>query len=81
MSATLSTSWKYQENASEFVPPQDNIQIQEVQKGVRYWGTHKRFVKRNQLLGFVEELGYDVDSIVYNNEEDDEEDEEGRRRE
>ena len=77
MSAILSTSWKYQENASDFVSPEDNIQIQEVRKGVRYWGTHKRYVKRNQLLGFIEELGHDVDNIVYNNEEDDE----GRRRE
>lgn len=77
MSAILSTSWKYQENASDFVPPEYNIQIREVRKGVRYWGTYKRYVKRNQLLGFIEELGHDVDSIVYNNGGDNE----GRRRE
>ena len=43
----------------------DKSMIQkEVQKGTRYWGTRGRYVKKNQLLGFVEELGQDVESIA-----------------
>ncbi|KAI0888328.1 uncharacterized protein GGS22DRAFT_185707 [Annulohypoxylon maeteangense] len=35
----------------------------EVELGNRYWGTRGKYVKRNQLLGFVEHLGQDVASI------------------
>ncbi|KAI1439733.1 hypothetical protein F5Y02DRAFT_425018 [Annulohypoxylon stygium] len=35
----------------------------EVELGNRYWGTRGRYVKRNQLLGFVEYLGQDIESI------------------
>jgi HNH endonuclease len=42
-----------------------NTAIQlEVSKGTRYWGTHGRYVKKNQLLGFVEQIGHDVKSIT-----------------
>ena len=37
-----------------------------VQKGVRFWGTRGRYVKENQLRGFVEELGQDIESILEN---------------
>lgn len=37
---------------------------QEVNKGTRYWGTHGRYVRKNQLLGFVEQIGHDVKSIA-----------------
>jgi hypothetical protein len=43
----------------------------EVRKGVRFWGTRGRYVKENQLRGFVEELGQDIDSILENGLEDD----------
>ncbi|KAK0734035.1 hypothetical protein B0T26DRAFT_633459, partial [Lasiosphaeria miniovina] len=36
----------------------------EVLKGTRYWGTHGRYVKKNILLGFVNEIGHDVSSIA-----------------
>lgn len=36
----------------------------EVLKGTRYWGTQGRYVKKNQLLGFVEQIGHDVSSIA-----------------
>ncbi|KAI7759891.1 hypothetical protein LZL87_010313 [Fusarium oxysporum] len=42
----------------------DNIQHIEVRKATRYWGTRRNYVKRNQLLGFVEEIGHDVESIL-----------------
>ncbi|KAF4419181.1 hypothetical protein FACUT_11561 [Fusarium acutatum] len=41
-----------------------NYQHEEVRKCTRYWGTRSRYVKRNQLLGFVEEMGHDVESIL-----------------
>ena len=37
--------------------------IQKEAKGMRYWGTRGPYVKRNQLLGFVEQIGHDVESI------------------
>ncbi|KAK0718421.1 hypothetical protein B0T26DRAFT_872630 [Lasiosphaeria miniovina] len=30
---------------------------------IGYWGTHGRYVKKNILLGFVDEIGYDVNEI------------------
>ena len=30
---------------------------------MHYWGTREPYVKRNQLLGFVEQIGHDVGSI------------------
>ena len=30
---------------------------------MHYWGTREPYVKRNQLLGFVEQIGHDVESI------------------
>jgi hypothetical protein len=42
----------------------------EVQKGVRFWGIRGRYVKENQLRGFVEELGQDIESILENRLED-----------
>lgn len=36
----------------------------EVLKGTRFWGTHGKYVKRNMLLGFVNEIGHDVKSIA-----------------
>lgn len=41
-----------------------NVQHAEVRKVTRYWGTRGRYVMQNQLLGFIEELGQDVNSIV-----------------
>ncbi|UZP40130.1 hypothetical protein NXS19_007946 [Fusarium pseudograminearum] len=41
-----------------------NIQHEEVRKTTRYWRTHGKYVKKNQLLGFVEEIGHDVASIL-----------------
>lgn len=35
----------------------------EVAKGMRYWDTRGPYIKRNQLLGFVEQIGHDVESI------------------
>ncbi|KAI1207460.1 uncharacterized protein F4807DRAFT_462613 [Annulohypoxylon truncatum] len=35
----------------------------EVELGNRYWGTRGRYIKRDQLLGFVEHLGQDIESI------------------
>ncbi|KAI1400229.1 hypothetical protein F4819DRAFT_380121 [Hypoxylon fuscum] len=35
----------------------------EVELGNRYWGTRGKYVKRNQLLGFVEHLGQDIENI------------------
>ncbi|KAL7625537.1 hypothetical protein AAE478_004757 [Parahypoxylon ruwenzoriense] len=35
----------------------------EVELGNRYWGTRGKYVKRNQLQGFVEHLGQDIESI------------------
>jgi hypothetical protein len=32
-------------------------------KAIRYWGTRGRYVKRNQLLGFIDQIGHDADSI------------------
>ncbi|KAI2463913.1 hypothetical protein F4781DRAFT_97731 [Annulohypoxylon bovei var. microspora] len=35
----------------------------EVELGNRYWGTRGRYVKKNQLLGFIEHVGQDISSI------------------
>ncbi|KAF5006945.1 hypothetical protein FDECE_6703 [Fusarium decemcellulare] len=40
------------------------VQRDEVRKCTRYWGSPGNYVKKNQLLGFVEELGQDVESIL-----------------
>ncbi|RGP69009.1 hypothetical protein FSPOR_4986 [Fusarium sporotrichioides] len=42
----------------------DNLQHQEVRKCTRYWGSRGSYVKQNQLLGFIEEVGQDVESIL-----------------
>ncbi|KAK7427508.1 hypothetical protein QQZ08_005950 [Neonectria magnoliae] len=42
----------------------NNVQHAEIRKVTRYWGTRGRYVKQNMLLGYVEELGQDVDSIL-----------------
>ncbi|KAF4487829.1 hypothetical protein FAGAP_11312 [Fusarium agapanthi] len=52
-------------------------QHEEVRKCTRYWGTRGRYVKRNQLLGFVEEMGHDVESILDDSSEGEPEDEDG----
>ncbi|EYB28008.1 hypothetical protein FG05_30291 [Fusarium graminearum] len=41
-----------------------NIQHEEVRKTTRYWGTRGKYIKKNQLLGFVEEIGHNVASIL-----------------
>ncbi|KAM0345094.1 hypothetical protein ACHAPU_006980 [Fusarium lateritium] len=49
----------------------------EVKNSTRYWGTRRSYVKRNQIRGFIEELGQDVASILEpgDDDEDDEDDE------
>ncbi|KAK3358196.1 hypothetical protein B0T25DRAFT_517471 [Lasiosphaeria hispida] len=42
----------------------DSLIQKEVLKRTRYWGTHGKYVKKNMLLGFVQELGHDVGSIA-----------------
>ena len=60
LAAILKTGWR-QKGSSE-----SNVMTQEVQQANRYWGTRGRYVKKNMLLGFVEELGQDVESILEN---------------
>jgi hypothetical protein len=55
----------------------DSLTQREVVKGTRYWGTHGKYVKKNMLLGFVQELGHDVSSIAESIMEHAIEDEEG----
>jgi hypothetical protein len=38
----------------------DSLIRREVAKGTRYWGTHGKYVKKNLLLGFVQELEYNL---------------------
>ncbi|KAK5656807.1 hypothetical protein OQA88_4355 [Cercophora sp. LCS_1] len=58
LSAVTQLTWK-----GSFANPDSLIQ-KEVLKGTRYWGTHGKYVKKNMLLGFVQELGHDVSSIT-----------------
>ncbi|KAG8673663.1 hypothetical protein FPOAC2_07119 [Fusarium poae] len=55
LNAILRTAWTGKQEDK-------NIQHEEVRKSTRYWG--RKYVKRNQLLGFVEEIGHDVESIL-----------------
>ncbi|KAM0540620.1 hypothetical protein ACHAO7_011027 [Fusarium culmorum] len=41
-----------------------NIQREEVRKITRYWGICGKYVTKNQLLGFVEEIGHSVAGIL-----------------
>lgn len=41
----------------------DSLIQKEVLTGTRYWGTRGKYVKKNMLLGFIQELGHDVNSI------------------
>ncbi|KAI1434086.1 hypothetical protein GGR50DRAFT_695490 [Xylaria sp. CBS 124048] len=57
MSSTHKTAWNR--------PSEDsNVQQKEMDKATRYWGTRRAYVKHNFLLGFVEELGQGVKSII-----------------
>ncbi|KAK3365034.1 hypothetical protein B0T24DRAFT_560705 [Lasiosphaeria ovina] len=58
LSAVTQLTWK-----GSLANPESLIQ-KEVLKGTRYWGTHGKYVKKNMLLGFVQELGHDVSSIA-----------------
>jgi HNH endonuclease len=64
MNAILQNSWRQKQN-------EKNILRQEVAKATRYWGTRGRYVKKNMLRGFVDELGQDIESILENAIEDD----------
>lgn len=57
LNTILRTAWNAKLNHG-------NVQHVEVRKATRYWGTRGRYVKENQLLGFIEELGQDVNSIL-----------------
>ncbi|QPC71898.1 hypothetical protein HYE68_002650 [Fusarium pseudograminearum] len=41
-----------------------NIQHEEVRKTTRYWGSRGKYVTKNQLLGFVEEIGHNVANLL-----------------
>ncbi|KAF7560138.1 hypothetical protein G7046_g4011 [Stylonectria norvegica] len=58
LNTILRTAWIEQKAGDE------NTQHQEVRKPTRYWGTRGRYVKQNQLHGFVDEIGHDVESIL-----------------
>ena len=58
LSAITRLTWKCSVNSP------DSLIQKEVLKGTRYWGTHGKYVKRNMLLGFVQEIGHDVSSIA-----------------
>ncbi len=64
MNAVLQTAWRQKQN-------EKNILRQEVAKATRYWGTRGRYVKKNMLRGFVDELGHDIESILENAIEED----------
>ncbi|RGP63854.1 hypothetical protein FLONG3_9748 [Fusarium longipes] len=57
LNAVLRVSWN--SNSGD-----GNLQHAEARAATRYWGTRRQYVKRNQLLGFVEEIGHDVESIL-----------------
>ena len=59
LSAVLQAGWRAGKGGTNPVES-------EVRKTVRYWGSRGPYVKKNMLLGFVEELGQDVDSILEN---------------
>jgi len=58
LSAITRLTWKGSVNSP------DSLIQKEVLKGTRYWGTHGKYVKKNILLGFVQEIGHDVSSIA-----------------
>ncbi len=64
MNAVLQTAWRQKQN-------EKNVLRQEVAKATRYWGTRGRYVKKNMLRGFVDELGHDIESILENGIEED----------
>ncbi len=65
LSAITKLSWRQKQD--------DKTAIQlEVGKRTRYWGTRGKYVRENQLLGFIEELGQDVNSILDNKLEEEE---------
>ncbi|KAG8677763.1 hypothetical protein FPOAC2_03903 [Fusarium poae] len=39
---------------------EDNLQHKEVQTCTLYWGSYGSYIKKNQLLGFIEEIGHEV---------------------
>ncbi|OBS29628.1 hypothetical protein FPOA_03567 [Fusarium poae] len=39
---------------------EDNLQHKEVQTCTLYWGPNVSYIKKNQLLGFIEEIGHEV---------------------
>ena len=57
LNAILRASWDMKDD-------EHNLQHRETLKATRYWGTRGRYVKENQLLDFVEEIGHDVKSIL-----------------
>jgi HNH endonuclease len=69
LAAILKTGW--QQKASKMA----NVVTLEVRKANQYWGTRGRYVKKNMLLGFVEELGQDVESILENSIDEEQEEE------
>ena len=64
MNAVIQTAWRQKQN-------EKNVLRQEVAKATRYWGTRGRYVKKNMLRGFVDELGHDIESILENSIDDD----------
>ncbi|KAK0706929.1 hypothetical protein B0T26DRAFT_728620, partial [Lasiosphaeria miniovina] len=58
LSAITQLTWK-----GSVASPNSLVQ-KEVLKGTRYWGTYGRYVKKNLLLGFVNEIGHEVSSIA-----------------
>ncbi|KAK0720676.1 hypothetical protein B0H67DRAFT_643900 [Lasiosphaeris hirsuta] len=58
LSAITQLSWKGS------VKTPDSLIQKEVLQSTRFWGTHGKYVKKNMLLGFVQEIGHDVSSIA-----------------
>jgi hypothetical protein len=59
--AITQISWREKNTIESAIP-------KEVAKGTRYWGTRGRYVKKNMLLGFIQEIGHDVESIRRNHQ-------------
>ncbi|KAK0716191.1 hypothetical protein B0H67DRAFT_539094 [Lasiosphaeris hirsuta] len=58
LSAITQLSWKGS------VKNPDSLIQKEVLKSTRCWGTHGKYIRKNMLLGFVQEIGHDVSSIA-----------------
>ncbi|RSL44685.1 hypothetical protein CEP54_014592 [Fusarium duplospermum] len=63
LSAVMHTASVQDTPSAQDAAPWD-VQELEVRKATRYWGTRGRYVKRNLVLGFIQELGQDVNSIL-----------------